>query len=192
MATIGIAVLAAGKGSRLKIDRAKALCPALGRALIDYVIDGSHSFAASEGLEAIPTVVVGHLKEAVRAHVEAIFPHKCRFAWQKEQRGTGDAMRSFFSECPENSAQDYTFVVCADTPLLTAATFARLWEEMKSRPALQACAGTFHSDDPHGYGRILREGKGFRIVEEKDATPAQREITEVNSGFYLVRTAYLR
>jgi bifunctional UDP-N-acetylglucosamine pyrophosphorylase/glucosamine-1-phosphate N-acetyltransferase len=192
MATIGIAILAAGKGTRLKIDKPKAICPALGGVLVDYVIDASLEFAKSAGLEAVPTVVVGHMKETVTSYVESRYPNQCRFAWQKEQRGTADAMRSYFDECPENVTQDYTFIACADTPLLTAETFRRLWEEIHSRPDLQACAATFITENPQGYGRIVREGKGFSIVEEKDATAKQREITEVNSAFYLVRTSYLR
>ncbi len=192
MSSVGVAILAAGKGTRLKIDVAKALCPALGRALVDYVVDEARAFGSAAGTTVALTAVVGHKGEEVRAHVEKTFPGTVSFAWQKEQKGTADALRSYFDECPENWKHEYTFVACADTPLLEASTFHRLWDEFASDPSLQACAGTFETAQPKGYGRILRGGKGFRIVEEKDATPTERAVTEVNSGFYLVRTAFLK
>lgn len=192
MATVGIAILAAGRGTRLKIDRSKALCPALGKVLIDYVITEGRKFAQAAHIEAHFTVVVGHKKEEVQAHVERVFPGECSFAWQKEQKGTADALRAYFSECPRNWNHEFTVVSCADTPLLQADTFQALWNELKAKPQLQACAGTFEVADPTGYGRILRANSGFRIVEEKDASSEEKKITEVNSGFYLVRTEFLR
>lgn len=190
METVGIAILAAGKGTRLKIDLAKALCPAVGRPLVDHVVIAAKKFASSAELNAAITVVVGHKKEEVEGHLKKEFAD-LSFAWQREQRGTGDALRSYFSECPENRKHTYTFIVCADTPLVTAETFSCLWQELEARPSLQALAGTFVTPSPLGYGRILRGSKGFRIAEEKDATPEERKVTEVNSGFYLVRTDYL-
>lgn len=190
MESVGIAILAAGKGTRLKIDLAKALCPALGRPLVDHVVVAAKKFAASAELKASLTAVVGHKKEEVEGHLKKQFAD-LSFAWQKEQRGTGDALRSYFSECPDNSKHTYTFIVCADTPLVTPQTFDCLWQELKTRPTLQALAGTFVTPAPTGYGRILRGQKGFRIVEEKDATAEERKVTEVNSGFYLVKTDYL-
>lgn len=190
--TVGIAILAAGKGTRLKIDRSKALCPALGRALIDYVVSEGQAFAGAAKISCAFTAVVGHKKEEVRSHVEKSFPGVCSFAWQKEQKGTADALRAYFDDCPDNWNHEYTFVSCADTPLLQATTFQALWNEMQTSPALKACAGTFQTTSPTGYGRILRGQKGFKIVEEKDASPAERAIEEVNSGFYLVKTEFLR
>lgn len=191
METVGIAVLAAGKGTRLKIDLPKALCPALGRNLVDHVVLAAQTFAKNAGLKCSITTVVGHKKEEVESHLKRTFPNGMTFAWQREQRGTGDALRSYFSECPENTKAAYTFIVCADTPLVTASTFQRLWSELKSNSSLQALAGTFQTPTPKGYGRIIRGDKGFRIVEEKDATDQERKLNEVNSGFYLVRTDFL-
>lgn len=191
METVGIAILAAGKGTRLKIDLPKALCPALGRPLVDHVVLSAQRFARNEHLKCTLTTVVGHKKEEVEGHLRKAFPNDMKYAWQRQQNGTGDALRSYFSECPENSQFTYTFIVCADTPLVTADTFQRLWSELKSNSKLQALAGTFLTSAPKGYGRIIRAGKGFRIVEEKDATEDERKINEVNSGFYLIKTDFL-
>lgn len=192
MSSVGIAILAAGKGTRLKIDRSKALCPALGKSLVDYVIAESMKFASVAGVKSHYTAVVGHKKEEVQKHINEQYPGQFSFAWQKEQKGTADALRAYFDECPDNWKHPFTFVCCADTPLLEAETFLRMWKEMQSNPSLKACAGTFQAIVPTGYGRILRGKNGFRIVEEKDATEAERKITEVNSGFYLARTDYLK
>ena len=191
MSSIGIAILAAGKGTRLKIERPKVLCPALGRTLVDHVVSATLKFADEVKMSTHLTAIVGHKKEEVEAHLKATFKAPITFAWQREQRGTGDALRSYFSENSANEKYEYTFVVCADTPLVTAETYQRLWTEMQAKPQLQAVAGTFVTPVPHGYGRIIRGGKGFRIVEEKDATPDERKTQEVNSGFYLIRTAFL-
>ena len=187
MKTVGFAILAAGKGTRLKIDVPKALCPSLGRPLVDHVVLAIEKFALEAGIKPHFTAVVGHKKEEVRGHLEKHFPD-LKYAWQKEQNGTGDALRSYFSECSENEKYDYTFIVCADTPLVTADTFKSLWREVAN---FQAVAGTFKASQPHGYGRIILSDVGFSIVEEKDATAEQRLINEVNSGFYLVKTDYL-
>lgn len=192
MTTVGIAILAAGKGSRLKIDRSKALCPALGRVLIDYVITEAQHFSSENKVKASFTTVVGHKKEEVQSHLEKTYPKLCSFAWQKEQKGTADALKAYFSECPANWQNEYTYVCCADTPLLQAHTFQQLWDVMRANPGLKACAGTFIASVPTGYGRILRGKTGFRIVEEKDASASEKEVTEVNSGFYLVKTEFLK
>lgn len=192
MGSIGIAVLAAGKGTRLKIETPKALCPALGRGLVDYVVDAIEVFSKANHKKSAITVVVGHKREQVQAHLEDRFPGRCHFAWQKEQKGTADALRSYFSECPDNWNHEWTFVACADTPLLTPEVFQRLWQTVQASPKTKACAATFQTPLPQGYGRILRGSVGFSIVEEKDATDEQRLVNEVNSGFYLVKTEFLK
>lgn len=190
MKSIGVAVLAAGKGTRLKIDCAKALCPSLGLTLIDHVMGSIQKFSVNNQIEANVTAVVGHKKEEVEIHLKAHYSN-VSFAWQKVQNGTGDALKSYFSECPPNEKFDYTFAVCADTPLITSSIFEKLWSVISSDVNTIAVAATFELSDPTGYGRILREKKGFSIVEEKDASLDQKKIQEVNSGFYLVQTAYL-
>ncbi|MBY0518341.1 MAG: bifunctional UDP-N-acetylglucosamine diphosphorylase/glucosamine-1-phosphate N-acetyltransferase GlmU, partial [Bacteriovoracaceae bacterium] len=134
---------------------------------------------------------VGHKKQDVEESLKQSFGSLLNFAWQREQNGTGDALKSYFSENPKNEKFDYTFVVCADTPLITEETFQRLWIEIQNNTNLLAVAATFETENPRGYGRIVKAHKGFKIIEEKDASDEERRINEVNSGFYLIKTDYL-
>ena len=190
MKTVGFALLAAGKGTRLKIDIPKALCPALGLTLIDHVILAIKAFTAQAQVSNEISVIVGHKKEEITSYLDSR-GYGVHYLTQKEQKGTGDALRSYFSERSQNRHTDYTFVVCADTPLIKAETFLKIWKKLESDQSLNAVAATFKLTEPTGYGRIIRAARGFRIVEEKDATDSERLITEVNSGFYLVKTSYL-
>jgi bifunctional UDP-N-acetylglucosamine pyrophosphorylase/glucosamine-1-phosphate N-acetyltransferase len=186
---VGFALLAAGKGTRLKIDTPKALCPALGITLIDHVLNAINQFVSEHSISAEISIIVGHKKEEIIKHLSQR-NSGLNFVWQKEQKGTGDALRAYFSERPQNANLEYTFIVCADTPLITAQSFSSLWEHVGSAHH-RAAAATFEASTPYGYGRIVRGDKGFEIVEEKDATLEQKKITEVNSGFYLAETSYL-
>lgn len=190
MKTVGFALLSAGKGTRLKIDIPKALCPALGITLIDHVILAIKGFTQQAQIPYELSVIVGHKKEEIIDYLNTQ-KYGVHYLIQKEQKGTGDALRSYFLERPENKLTDYTFVVCADTPLIQSETFLKIWKKLESEPHLNAVAATFKLSDPKGYGRILRAASGFRIVEEKDASDTERLISEVNSGFYLVKTSYL-
>lgn len=190
MKTVGFAVLAAGKGTRLKLDIPKALCSALGLTLIDHVIRAIKVFTLNEEIASEISIVVGHKKEEIISHLQ---PQNLgtHFLVQKEQKGTGDALKAYFNERNENKLTEFTFVVCADTPLIKAETFLKLWSRFEINKNLKACAATFKILQPKGYGRILRAAKGFKIIEEKDASESERMIQEVNSGFYLVKTKYL-
>lgn len=190
MKSVGFALLAAGKGTRLKIDIPKALCPALGLTLIDHVILAIKDFTSQSQIPNEISVIVGHKKEEIISYLDNR-KYGVHYLVQKEQKGTGDALRSYFSERNENKQTDYTFVVCADTPLIKADTFLKIWQSLEAKPSLNAIAATFKLSEPKGYGRILRDTNGFRIVEEKDASDAERLVNEVNSGFYLVKTSYL-
>jgi bifunctional UDP-N-acetylglucosamine pyrophosphorylase/glucosamine-1-phosphate N-acetyltransferase len=191
--SIGLVILAAGKGTRMKIETPKALARTAGRALLDYVVDGALTFVAASGLAAEVGLVVGHRKELVEDWLAA-HPQRSRLrtAWQREQKGTADALRACFADLPHFWDFDYTLVACADTPLIRAAEFETLFAALRANPALVGVAATFEARDPKGYGRIVRGAPGFRIVEEKDATDAERRLTEVNSGFYILRTRHVR
>jgi len=117
--SIGLALLAAGKGTRLKIDTPKPLLPLLGKKMVDYVLDTASEFAIKVNANIIYGAVVGHAKAQVVEHLQAKYP-QCLFAEQVQQLGTADAMRSYFTGIPAASEQKYTLVACADTPLLTA------------------------------------------------------------------------
>ncbi len=191
--SIGIVILAAGKGTRMKIETPKALVPALGRPLLDYVVNAAMEFTKNSSLIAEVGIVVGHKKEMLEAWW-ANHPHKktIKLAWQKEQNGTADALKSCFNDQPHFWNHKYTLVACADTPLIEASEFKLLFSELNSHPELVGVAATFDIENPTGYGRIISGGKGFHIVEEKDATPEERKIKTVNSGFYILKTSHLK
>lgn len=191
--SIGIVILAAGKGTRMKTDTPKALSLCAGKPLLDYVVHAAMKFAKNSSLRAEIGVVVGHRKELLeewlRTHTEKA---TIKTAWQKEQNGTADALKACFSDLPHFWNHDYTLVACADTPLITDFEFNELFKIMQANPELVGVAATFETANPTGYGRIIQGGKGFKIVEEKDADENQRKINEVNSAFYILKTSHVK
>ncbi|HWA97724.1 MAG TPA: NTP transferase domain-containing protein [Pirellulales bacterium] len=170
-------VLAAGKGTRMKSDLPKVLVPVGGRPMIEYVLDTLESAGFGEIL-----VVVGYRSDLVR-QVLARRP-SIRFAEQTEQHGTGHAVMM----CRERLARHDggVLIVAGDSPMLQRDSVEALLAEFRrTQPA--CLLGTAHKDNPHGLGRIVRSAAGAfeAIVEEKDATDAQRRITEVNMSTYL-------
>ena len=168
-------VLAAGKGTRMQSDLPKVLCPALDRPLIDYVVDA----LKAAGVERI-VAVVGYRADDVKA---ALAPRGVEFALQEEQLGTGHAVQMCANQIAEQ--QGPVIVLAGDSPMVQAASLKALLEQFQQQQP--ACLmGTLHKENPTGLGRILREDGEFAgIVEEKDATDEQRQITEVNMSTYL-------
>lgn len=176
-------VLAAGKGTRLHTEDCeipKVMRLAAGRPLLAYVCDA---------LDFIPpkdiVLVVGYLREQV---MEA-FP-QCSFAFQEQQLGTGHAVASAMPALADFDGD--VLVCCGDMPLIRKETYLALAAQHASEAnACTMLTGT--ADAPLPYGRILRDEKGnfLAIVEEKDCTPAQREIRELNSGVYMFRAPEL-
>lgn len=189
MKSVGIVVLAAGKGTRLSLPYAKPLAPLQRKCMIDFVMETMVEFAQEADLKVHFGVVTGHDKEKVEAHVSARFP-QAQFAFQKEQRGTADAVRSYVEQCDFAKKVDYTLITCADTPCLQSEDLQNLFQILINEEK-EAVAASFIDEDPTGYGRIVRGKVGFRIVEEKAATYDEKLITEVNSGLYFVKTDYL-
>lgn len=190
---IGIAILAAGKGSRLKIEMPKALCPMLGKTLLDYIVEESVNFSKLLGKKCDIGVVVGHLKEYVIDHLNSLkLSVDIDHAIQVDQKGTADALRAYFEKDAKRWEHELTLVLCADTPLITANELKKLFDKIENDPTLLAVAASFETSEPTGYGRILKKDKGFSIIEEKDATEEERKITEVNSGLYLIRTEHIK
>jgi bifunctional UDP-N-acetylglucosamine pyrophosphorylase/glucosamine-1-phosphate N-acetyltransferase len=178
-----IVILAAGKGTRLKMDVPKPLAPLHKNSLIDYVIKAAKSFGDLY-------LVTGHQGDLVQNHIAKNWPElKVKYVNQKEQLGTGHAVRTYFEEVEAAKKYKYTIVACADTPLLTTDVFQTLNDEINK--GFDAVCASFIEETPKGYGRIVRSDRGFTIVEEKDATDEQRKITEVNSGLYIFKTEYL-
>ncbi len=170
-----IVVLAAGKGTRMKSARPKVLHHVAGLPMIDYVL------AAASSLDPrTVTVVVGHQAETL----QAALAHRSSltFVVQEPQLGTAHALLTV-SEVLEG-ASGTLVLLSGDVPLLTANTLKTLVDCHTSRQAA-ATVVTAMVDQPGGYGRIVRRGERIaRIVEERDATPAEREIREINAGIY--------
>ncbi|MGE3609470.1 MAG: bifunctional UDP-N-acetylglucosamine diphosphorylase/glucosamine-1-phosphate N-acetyltransferase GlmU [Bacteriovoracaceae bacterium] len=191
--SIGIVILAAGKGTRMKVDAPKALANCLGRPLLDYVVDASLGFASLSGLKAEIGVVVGHKKELLEKwHSNHSKNSQLKLAWQREQKGTADALKACFQDLPHFWDHKFTLVACADTPMMTSAEFQKLFNELNANQNLVGVAATFETQNPTGYGRIVSGSKGFHIVEEKDASSEERLIKVVNSGFYILKTSHIK
>ncbi len=187
---LGIVVLAAGEGTRLKLDVPKALAPLKNRVLVDYVLNSAMDFSRAKNLQSKIAVVTGHRHEEVEAHIRAHGP-EVNFCYQEVRRGTGDAIKSYFAKCPWGTEPEYTLVLCADTPMIGKEELGALYESLIAHAADAVCA-SFRCDNPHGYGRIKRATKGFTIVEQKDASVEEAKINEVNSGLYIFKTSLLK
>ncbi|WP_407939963.1 bifunctional UDP-N-acetylglucosamine diphosphorylase/glucosamine-1-phosphate N-acetyltransferase GlmU [Micromonospora tarapacensis] len=180
-----VVVLAAGEGKRMKSSLPKVLHPLLGRTLLGHVLNAADPLAAARTL-----VVVGHGADQVRAHLaevaaEAIAVH------QAEQLGTGHAVRMALEAAPEVTGT--VVVLNGDVPLLRPETVAEL---VTAHEKAGAAATVLAAEvpDPTGLGRIVRDvaGRLERIVEQRDATPAQLAVREINAGIYAFDVVRLR
>lgn len=178
-------VLAAGAGTRMKSATAKVLHEIGGRTMV------AHALAAVSGAGITTTVaVVGHEREQVSAHITALDPSVI-LAVQEERNGTGHAVQIALAALASPPA-GIVLITYADVPLLTPQTLTELLaEHAASGRAVTILSANL--DDPTGYGRILRDGAGAvtAIREHKDASGAERQITEVNSGILAVDAAFL-
>ena len=164
-----VIILAAGQGTRMKSALPKVLHPLAGRPLLEHVVRTARALEP-----AAVHVVVGHGAEAVRA---ALAGYPLNWVVQEEQLGTGHAV---LQALPAVAADSTVLVLYGDVPLIRTQTLAALVALAADGPALlTACLAR-----PAGYGRILRDGSGAvqGVVEEKDASDAQRAISEVNTG----------
>ncbi|MFG0325758.1 MAG: NTP transferase domain-containing protein [Phycisphaerales bacterium JB037] len=170
-------ILAAGKGTRMKSDLPKVCHPIGGRAMVCAVVDACRS----AGCDRI-VVVVGYKQELVR---EALAGEAgVEFVVQEEQLGTGHAVMMAEPAFRCEPGRD-VFVLCGDGPLIRVATL----DKMLGRHRAQRAAATLATstiEDPAGYGRIVRDagGRFAGIVEQKNATPEQLAIREVNPSYY--------
>jgi bifunctional UDP-N-acetylglucosamine pyrophosphorylase / glucosamine-1-phosphate N-acetyltransferase len=174
---VAIAIMAAGKGTRLKSKHPKVLHEVGGKPLLAYVVGAATKVVPAQDVYAI----IGHEAERVR---QAVGDTGINFVLQREQRGTGHALMVAREGL---QAYDEVIVLSGDAPLITIETISMLRDFHQSKkPAMTIL--TTHLEDPAGYGRIVRKGARSdevqAIVEEKSATPAQKKIREINSGFY--------
>lgn len=176
-----IIVLAAGEGKRMRSALPKVLHPVLGRSLLGHVL------AAAQPLGGRTLVVVGHGADQVREHTTAIAP-AARTVLQERQLGTGHAVRVAL---PDDAAGTVV-VLNGDLPLVRPQTLTDLVERHE-RDGNAATLLTAQVTDPGGLGRVIAGEKGLeRIVEERDATPEERRVREINAGAYAFNAALLR
>jgi bifunctional UDP-N-acetylglucosamine pyrophosphorylase/glucosamine-1-phosphate N-acetyltransferase len=186
-------ILAAGKGTRLKMDMPKVLAPLLGQKLIDYVIQATQQFSHEKNLPQTLCYILGHEKTQVEKHLLSNqSAGKSLSVEQKEQKGTAHAVMCAFDQSEKDLAAPYTFIICGDTPLIRAEHFSLLWDKMLKNPQLNGVVATFTTADPTGYGRVFETSSGLKIIEEKDANSDEKKQQIVNAGFYLVKTEFLK
>ena len=177
---LNVVILAAGKGSRMRSSRPKALFEISGKPLIFHVLD--------RALEIRPDnvyVVVGHQADAVRAKVGSRY--NVQYVKQEEQKGTGHALLQALKHLPE---QGRLLVLYADVPFISTESLQRLLDGSSQDIQWLSAEKT----DPTGYGRIIRDinNSPIGIVEEASAGRAQKRIKEVNTGMFVAPISYLR
>ena len=174
---IAIAIMAAGKGTRLKSKHPKVLHQVGGKPLLAHVIEAAARVVPAKDVYAI----IGHEAELVR---QAVAHTGIGFIVQDPQRGTGHALMIAREAL---APYDVVIVLSGDAPLISSETIARLRDfHLANKAAMTLLTATLAN--PTGYGRVIRRTSASAdvkaIVEQKSATPAQREIREINSGFY--------
>ena len=174
--------MAAGKGTRLKSKHPKVLHEIGGKPILAHVIATAQKVVPARDI----FVIIGHEAERVR---KAVAGTGVNFVLQATQRGTGHALmvaREALSGNGDRNKYDQVIVLSGDAPLITAETIRKLSDFHSAQKATMTLL-TADLDDPYGYGRVIRKGgrvEVLEIVEEKSATPQQKKIREINSGFY--------
>jgi bifunctional UDP-N-acetylglucosamine pyrophosphorylase/glucosamine-1-phosphate N-acetyltransferase len=175
---VAVAIMAAGKGTRLKSQLPKVLHEVGGKPLLAHVIAAAMQVVSPKDVFAI----IGHEADRVRA---AVAHTGVNFILQSEQRGTGHALMVASQAL---STYDYVIVLSGDAPQITPQTIARLLNfHLDQRAAMTLLSADL--DDPTGYGRVLRKNARSAevkaIVEEKSVSAAEKKLREINAGFYV-------
>lgn len=168
---LGVVILAAGLGRRMRSNRPKVLHPLAGKPLLAHVLDAANRIGGQRRV-----VVFGHGGAQVQS---ALAGYDCLWVEQTEQRGTGHAV---IQAMPSLAEMDRVLVLYGDVPLISPATLDHLIAASANASLVLLTA---ELPDSTGYGRILRDTdkRILRIVEEQDATPAERAVREINTGF---------
>jgi bifunctional UDP-N-acetylglucosamine pyrophosphorylase/glucosamine-1-phosphate N-acetyltransferase len=168
-------ILAAGKGKRMKSDLAKVLHPVCGVPMLTYSV----AAARAAGAQKI-VVVIGHQAERIR---ELFDKDELIFVEQRALLGTGHAVLQA-KEAFEHYAGSVV-ILCGDVPLIRTETVRALYDRHRSDDAVLTVLTTIPAE-PAGYGRVVKakDGNVLKIVEDKDATPDEKQIREINTGIY--------
>jgi bifunctional UDP-N-acetylglucosamine pyrophosphorylase/glucosamine-1-phosphate N-acetyltransferase len=183
---LAVAIMAAGKGTRLKSQLPKVLHEVGGKPLLEHVIRAAQRIVDAKDVYAI----IGHEADRVRAAMQHT---GVNFVLQAEQRGTGHALMVAQDAL---ARYDMVIVLSGDAPMISSETIAKLRDfHLEQRAAMTLLSAAL--EDPTGYGRVLRKAaknaEVLGIVEEKSASAAQKKIREINSGFYVfnIKDLYL-
>jgi bifunctional UDP-N-acetylglucosamine pyrophosphorylase/glucosamine-1-phosphate N-acetyltransferase len=180
---IDVVILAAGLGTRMKSKWVKVLHPLCGKPMILHLLDRIKSLGVNRVI-----LVLGHQSKKVKEVVSHAHPDT-RFVYQERQLGTGHALAQAGKLF---SGQERTLLVLnGDTPFISQETLTSFIQNHQAKNASLSLL-TVELERPAGYGRIVRDGRGKlkRIIEEKDASPAQKMIREVNTGIYLMNSKF--
>ena len=179
-------ILAAGKGTRMKSDTPKVLHTIFDKTLVGYVIDAVNN----TGLADENFVIVGHQAERVEEYINKNYDNaKC--VLQAPQLGTGHAVSMALPYLKDFDGE--VIILCGDTPLITSETIKDFVEyHRENKSDLTVMSAIF--ENPTNYGRIIRNQDGSlnSIVEEKDATPEQKVVKEINAGIYCINWAKIK
>tara|TARA_Y100000746_G_C15459437_1_gene430745 strand:- start:1055 stop:2434 length:1380 start_codon:yes stop_codon:yes gene_type:complete len=182
---INIVLLCAGKSSRLKFNLPKVILPINGKTLLQRSLHSLGKLSPSK------TIIVAGFKKELVINLSKTFNYKnLKFVVQKEQLGTGDAVKKAASSLDDKSI---ALIMNGDTPFVDEETINQALSQYRKTKSVFTIATTKPSS-PFGYGRILRDNDGqiLDIVEEKDCNNEQKLIKEVNAGLYLIATDYLK
>lgn len=175
-----VIILAGGIGKRMKSKKVKVLHEIMGKPMVKWVIDLAKSISSKSII-----LVYGKKGKELKDKFPGI-----KYAFQKEPKGTGDAVGVALKKIKEKEGN--LIILSGDIPLLSEKSiknFIKYHEEND----FQVTMMTFFPENPHGYGKVIREKDEITgIVEERDATPAQKKIKEVNGGIYAFSLKYLK
>lgn len=173
-------IMAAGKGTRMKSKLPKVMHALAGKPMLQHVLDSVRRIQVERSL-----VILGHGRE----HIEEWLEDRAEIVIQAEQLGTGHAMLQAIPHCNE---VDNIIVLSGDQPLIRPETIETMVKHHLEDNAA-ATILTAHFENPFGLGRIVKDGETFlQIIEEKDATPEERQIKEINTGTYCFNVSKLR
>ncbi|MFA5701336.1 MAG: bifunctional UDP-N-acetylglucosamine diphosphorylase/glucosamine-1-phosphate N-acetyltransferase GlmU [Desulfuromonas sp.] len=176
-ADLGAIILAAGKGTRMKSKHPKVLHPIAGRPMVAYPLELTRALGCSKTV-----MVVGHEANLVK---DSFCDSHVDFVHQHEQLGTGHAVQVAWKELESFSGT--VLLLCADVPLLRRETLEKLLHVHRTSGATVSVLSA-EIEQPHGYGRIVRDGAQIcSIVEEKDASAEQKKIREINTGIFALQ-----